>query len=178
MPIPLPFRRRPGEIRGFFLALALFVAFVLGLICLIGIFRDRTPELTEGTLKQAEERWAQAKVTDYDARITLGGATPGEVGLKVRGGKVVEMVRDGRTPPERTWNVWTVPGQFEMLWQELENAENTPADASGQKSRWILKAEFHPRLGYPVRFRRMILGPGPEVAWDMEIAFPAGSEHR
>lgn len=162
--------------RGIFSRMTLFyvgVVVVMAVVCggLISILflRDNTPELTQRTLQEAEALWNADGPTSYDMTLELGGARPGVVEVQVRGGQVVSMRRDGRTPSRRdTWDVWSVPGQFETLARNLEIAAD-PVDQinASPDTRWLLRAEFDPEFGYPRRYRQLIIGTGPVVSWDV-----------
>jgi hypothetical protein len=79
------------------------------------------------------------------------------------------MIRDGREPSQRrTWDVWTVAGQFDTLYRELELAENPEREMQAPPgTRLRLLAEFDPKLGYPRRYRRIVVGDAPSVTWDV-----------
>lgn len=127
----------------------------------------RIPELTESTLAAAVQTWAERGPASYDLDLVLGGARPGTVHVEVRDGKVTAMERDGVTPKQqRTWAVWSVPGQFETIERELELAADPQHEMqvdSGTQVR--LRCEFDPEYGYPRVYHRMITGGGPEVYW-------------
>jgi hypothetical protein len=127
---------------------------------------DKTPILTEDRLEAAENLWQKKQLTDYDMDIELRGAQPGAVHVEVRGGNVVSETRNGRTPPEHTWYVWSVPGLFETLDQELvlaEDPEKNMNAAPGTKLQ--LRCEFDPDYGFPRRYHRFSTGGAPEVDW-------------
>jgi hypothetical protein len=145
---------------------------VLGLVSVLVVLRvfvaQRIPELTEARLTEAEDRWERAAVASYDVDIKIGGAQPGLVHIEVRDGDVTVMTRDGRSPPPRTWIVWTVPGMFETLERELELAQDPVHEmqaAAGTQLR--LRCEFDPQLGYPRTYHRYVTGGGPEVFWQV-----------
>jgi hypothetical protein len=127
----------------------------------------RLPPLTEATLDAAEKRWAKSAPPSYNLDLEIRGAMPGPVHVEVRNGEVVAMQRNGVTPDQRrVWDVWTVPGQFETLEQEMELAAdpvgkiNTAAD-----TRLSLQCEFDPRYGFPRQYHRLVYGGGQEVYW-------------
>ncbi len=142
---------------------------LVAIATLIVMVRDTTPELTAEALDAATRRWEEDGPASYNIDLAVGGARPGSVHLEVRDGQVTAFTRDGQSPPLRhTWDVWTVPSQLDTIHREQDLA----ADPSGEMgvpegTRLILKAEFHPRWGYPLRYRRLVLGSGPEVSWDV-----------
>ena len=149
------------------LALLWLVGTVVGVLVLLQLFVvERIPTLDEARLEAAEELWKKNGPASYDMDIEIGGAQPGTVHVEVRGGRAVAMTRDGRSPPERTWEVWTVPGQFETLERELEIAEDPVHEMQeGASTRLELRCEFDARYGYPRRYQRVVYGGGPQVNW-------------
>ncbi len=127
---------------------------------------ERIPELTEATLEAAEKLWKEKGPASYDMEIKIRGARPGQVHMEVRDNKVVATTRDGRVPPEHTWDVWSVPGQFETLERELvlgEDPEHEMGAAAGTQLRQ--RCEFDSRYGFPRVYHRQVSGGGPEVYW-------------
>jgi hypothetical protein len=136
-----------------FLALQFFVA-------------DRMPELTEAALEAAEQRWQEKGPDGYDMDIEIQGAQPGNVHVEVRKNQVTAMTRDGRMPPQRTWDVWSVPGLFDMLERELVMAEDPHREMDASVGAQLrLRCEFDPRFGLPWRYHRHVSGGGPELHW-------------
>jgi len=129
---------------------------------------DNTPELTDEALAAAQERWQANGPASYDMELELSGARPGNVHVEVRNGQVTRLIRDGKTPPKHTWDVWSVPGLFDMLGRNLEIAAD-PATEIGatQDTQWILRARFDPKLAYPQLYRQIVVGTGPEVTWEV-----------
>ncbi len=164
----VPVRRRRNTTRlllGFFGGAV--VALVGGVIAMVLIYRDPMPALTDETLASAKAHWAESGIDDYSLEVEILGRQPGVVKLKVLDGQPVEMTRDGRVPDQRrTWAAWTVPSQFDMLATELQGKQdpvqgyNAPAG-----SQVVLKAEFDPKLGYPLHVRRQVLGTELNVEW-------------
>lgn len=176
---PLPPPRRPrigplmvGMVGGLLVTIAALTAVLLAT-------RNRTPQLTEEALQAAIARWDARKLQDYDLDIELGGNRPGEIHVEVRGGQVAHMTRDGVEPRQkRTWAVWSVPGMFDTLEQELDNARR-PADAFQAKgaSQMVLWAEFDPEWGYPRKYDRVVLGADFEVHWKVTRFEPKPGEN-
>ena len=129
---------------------------------------EMQPELTEDSLAPAEARWKADGPASYDMEIEIGGDRAGVVRIEVRDGDVTSMQRDGKTPPERTWDVWSVPGQFDTLYRELELAADPVGQIQASKdTRWSLYAEFDRQFGYPIRYRRIVMGTGPDISWEV-----------
>ncbi len=120
------------------LSLRTFGVVVLAAICLVAavglalemFVADRIPALTRERLAEAESLWQRNQPENYDLNLAIRGERPGPVHVEVRGGEVVAMTRDGRTPDQRTWRTWSVPGQFEMLEREIVLAEDPQHEAN------------------------------------------------
>jgi hypothetical protein len=147
-------------------SLAIILTVTIVAIVLQVFVADRIPPLTEARLEAAQELWEQQGPRSYDMDLEIRGAQPGRVHVEVRDGKVTAMTRDGRSPPARTWDVWTVPGQFETLERELVLAEDPQHEmdvAAGTQLQ--LRCEFDPQFGFPRRYHRYATGGAPEVFW-------------
>lgn len=163
-----PGTRSPRPLPRIVLAGLIVAVVILALVVVLQVFvARRIPELTEARLAEAQRRWEERGPASYDLDLVIKGAQPGTVHVEVRDGEVTTMTRDGRAPSQqRTWYVWSVPGQFEMIERELEMAEDPEHEmqASADTQLW-LRAEFDPEYGYPRQFHRIIFGGGPEVYW-------------
>jgi hypothetical protein len=142
----------------------LVVLAVVGGVALLG---DRLPLLTEQSLAAAQERWDQSGVKSYMMDIEISGQRAGDVHVEVRNGVVTKLARDGRAPRERrTWDVWSVPGQFDMLERGLKIAADPAGELQAPRAaQVVVRASFHPQLGYPIAFSQVMLGGGPEFGW-------------
>jgi Family of unknown function (DUF6174) len=147
---------------------AILLGLVLGAGLALELFVvERLPQLTVEAVEAAETRWNQQGPQSYDLDLTIEGAQPGVVHVEVRDGVTTAMQRDGVAPKQRrVWDVWSVPGMFTTIEQELQNAED-PHNGMGLASGASidLRAEFDPTYGYPARFHRIVFGGGPEVNW-------------
>lgn len=147
---------------------------VAALASLLLATRNRTPPLTDETLQAAIARWDGRGLQNYDLDIELSGSRPGTIHAEVRDNHVTLMTRDGVKPRQkRTWAVWSVPGMFDTLQQELDNARR-PADAfqSKEASQMVMWAEFDREWGYPRQFDRVVLGADFEVHWTVTRFVP------
>lgn len=144
------------------------VAAAAAAVAVLSIVASRAASpLTEARLAEARMRWAARAPANYALEITVYGRQAGEIQLSVRDGEVVELTRDGVSPRQRrTWEYWSVPGQFDMIEQELVLARdpqrNFGAPAGAEVS---LRAEFDADLGYPTRYQRSILGLDQDMGW-------------
>jgi len=145
---------------GCLLALVVMLAFLFWT-------RERTPRLTEEDLNAAMSRWDQHGPSDYDLELELAGNRPGKIQIEVRHGEVTRMTRDGVQPAQkRTWDYWSVPGQFDTIGQELEMAHDPAASfKSPSATQMIQWAIFNPKYGYPAKYDRVVLGTDFEIHW-------------
>jgi hypothetical protein len=150
------------------LGVASFAAIlVLGLLfALRFLFGESLPELTEDVLDAAMTRWQENGPASYDLDLKIAGRQPGVVHVEVRNGEVTVANRDGRPTPERTWDEWSVPGQFDTLIRELEMAADPQGEMNAPRGARIwLRAEFDPKFGYPRKFHRYASGGAIEMSW-------------
>jgi Family of unknown function (DUF6174) len=143
-----------------------FLAFVV-LLAILFWTRERTPRLTEEYLNAAMSRWDQHGPSSYDLELALTGNRPGKIQIEVRHGEVTRMIRDGVQPSQkRTWDYWSVPGQFDTIDQELEMARDPAASfKSPTATQMIQWAVFDPKYGYPAKYDRVVLGTDFEIHW-------------
>jgi hypothetical protein len=161
--------KRP-TMRRLFLPALVAIAVLTPILTCAGLFiaaRQTLPPLTDQGLAAALDQWREQGPVSYAIDLELAGARPGKVHVEVENGVVVDMQRDGRRPSQRrTWDVWSVPGLFEMLEQELQIAADPVAGMGAAPGAEIrCQAEFDPTYGFPTRYRRLVLGDGPEIAW-------------
>jgi hypothetical protein len=144
------------------------VAGLIAVVLLIILVRDSTPLLTQAEFDAAESRWEQHGPKSYNLDVVIGGKRAGKVHVEVRNGEVTQMLRDGVQPKQkRTWGVWTVPGQFDMIGLELESAQDPVAGFQAPAgSQVIQRAVFDRQYGYPRRYLRDVLGTDIEVSWE------------
>lgn len=140
---------------------------VLGALVLLKVFvGESIPDFSEETLAAARARWEQNGPTSYDLDIQIEGRQPGVVHIEVRNGEVTLANRDGRPTPERTWDEWSVPGQFDTLERELEMAADPQGEMGAPRGALLwLRCEFDPEFGYPRKYHRYATGGAIETAW-------------
>jgi hypothetical protein len=149
-------------------------------VCIVGVVLllktlagERIPELTDTELERAEELWISAGPASYEMDLEILQGQPGTVHIEVQDGEISAMARDNRTPAQRTWRIWSVPGLFETLERELEMAEDPVHEVGAAAgTRWQLRCEFDPAYGFPRRFHRYVSGGGPEVYWRVTSFVP------
>lgn len=157
--------------RGDWTRFGLFVCAILGLIALvvsgIALFGDRLPTLTEEKLRAAVRRWNESGVRSYTMDLEISGPRAGNVHVEVENGVVIELTRDGQTPRRRaTWDVWSVPGQFDMMQEGLRMAADPVGEMQAEEgAQVVVRARFDPDLGYPLAFSQVTLGGGTDFGW-------------
>lgn len=149
---------------------------VVAVVLAVALLRDTTPVLTRPAFDAAVARWKEHGPADYDLDVVVQGNQPGRIHVEVRGGAATAMTRDGVTPSQRrTWDYWTVPGQFDMIQIELDNQSDPRGQFAGASgSQLVLWAEFDPRYGYPRRYHRVLLGGQQEMRWEVTRFQPIG----
>jgi Family of unknown function (DUF6174) len=162
-------KKRPGSHWVMVAALLVVAIAIAGALILLRVFvAERIPELTEARLQHAEELWERAGPASYVMDLVLRGAQPGVVHIEVQSGEITAMTRNGRTPPERTWRVWSVPGQFETLERELQLAEDPVHEMGAVAGTQIrVRCEFDAKYGFPRKYHRHMSAGGPEVFWQV-----------
>ncbi|MEX0613193.1 MAG: DUF6174 domain-containing protein [Pirellulales bacterium] len=165
--VPGAIRDHARSSRAMLFALLAVIIAITGIAIVLQVFvAQRIPELTEERLEAALELWEQQGPRSYDLDLEIRGAQPGTVHIEIRGGEVTAMTRDGRSPPRRTWDVWSVPGQFDTLERELVLAEDPQHEMGAAAGTQLqLRAEFDAEFGYPRRYHRYATGGAPEVFW-------------
>jgi len=144
------------------------LALLVGAVAVWWATRDDLVELTAADLAAAEARWQQSGCDDYDLTVQLSGRRSGVFKVRVRDGKSVQVTLDGISPRRGTWETWTVPGQFETLGLELENAaDGTGPFGAPPGATVVLRVQFDPELGYPREYRRSVLGTPLEISWEV-----------
>ena len=167
-PVPPASRRRPrlkvlawGVVLGAMLAIGAIVVLLL-------LARDPTPRLTTAALQAAKNRWEANGPESYDVDVVTSGAQVGHYHVEVRNGLPTAVAREGRPPPRRVWDVWTVPGMFDTLDRELENAEQgAQGFGAAAGSRAVMRCVFDEQFGYPRLYNRTVLGASLDVRWEV-----------
>ncbi len=156
----------------------LFAAALLGVVLLIVtlLVRGRMSPLTADELEQAELRWQAARLHDYDIEVHVTGLQPGIYHVEVRGGEPAMASLNGFVPRPGVWDVWTVPGMFDTLQQELDHAAN-PAGPFGSPpgTQVVERATFDDRYGFPKKYHRIVMGTPLEMSWEVVHFRPLNS---
>jgi hypothetical protein len=154
--------------------LLVFGSFALGAALVVGVViawqsGNRIAKLTPEALVAAQRRWNEHGPASYNLDVSLSGSQNGSIHVEVRDGEVSTMSRNGIVPHQRrTWEYWTVPGQFDTIEEESEMAKDPtggfPAPPGAQV---VQRAEFDSTYGYPRRYHRSVLGTQLEIRWEV-----------
>lgn len=129
---------------------------------------DVMPNLTQEAFEAAEKKWLESGPRSYVLDIERKGAWPGIVHVEVEKGVTTAMTLNRKQPSDsRTWDVWAIPGLFDLIDREFEMAEDPEQEMEASKgTRIILRATFDPKDGHPTGFQRAVRGGNaPEVFW-------------
>ena len=175
---PAPRRLRASDVALGAAAGALLT--IVALVALAVVFRRHSaPELTDEALHAAQKRWNERGPANYRMDLVVTGRQVSRYHVEVQDGKPIQVLRDDRPTPPRTWYYSTVPGLFEILEHDMECSDD-PTRGFGAKpgSRAVLRAIFDERLDYPRKFERLILGePHLNMTWEI-IHFESSDESK
>ena len=153
-----------GLVAGVVLGIAIGFAGVVAYLKMTS--RGQPPELTEERLQFASERWRQSGPADYQMIVVVTNPGPAKYSVTVRSGDVENLERsDGFTPRRHVWDSWSVAALLDIIRIECQGPESV---FQGQpKAEIVQQVEFDLELGYPKRYRRIVLGTNSHVEWDI-----------
>jgi hypothetical protein len=130
------------------------------------------PEITDAALSAARDSWQRRAPANYELDVQVTGRDVATFTVRVRGGAVVHVLRDGEPMShQRTWGTWTVPGMFETIERDLESADRGRAgELEPGALQLLLRGVFDPEWGYPKAYHRIELHrflPNKEVSWEI-----------
>lgn len=130
--------------------------------------RSGLPPLTAADLEQAERRWQTAGPENYDMDVKVTGRQPSTFHVEVRNGEPARLTRNGVAPRRGMWDVWTVPGLFDTLHQELDLAADPDGPfGSPPGTKVVQRVMFDQRYGFPKKYQRIVMGTPLEIAWEV-----------
>ena len=102
--------------------------------------------------------------------IRLTGARNDTIRVRVRSGAGEFISINGNAiERERAKDTWTVASQFGYIRDDLDVVDQKTSEI-------LLRAHFHPKLGYPLSYRRTDLGGRADTGWELlEFAAPGSS---
>jgi hypothetical protein len=129
-------------------------------------------EVTVQSIGKAKQLWEQARVRDYNLEWTTSGRTNGHYRVEVREGQVRSVdsvLADGRTLPVPTAEpkYYGVEGLFTIIKDELAQLQFPEPFGQPKGTKIILRFTSDPKLGFPRRYRRDVLGTPQTVAIDV-----------
>jgi len=134
-------------------------------------YGDPTPPLSSAIFEVAHEHWKKTAPASYDIEVRVTGPQAATYRVEVRDSEPQAAWRNGQPlTTRRTFGTWSVPGMFSTMSRDVEAIER--AAAAHKQQPLILRAEFDPKYGYPMRYRRIDNGSrkGSDsitVAWDV-----------
>lgn len=150
------------------LVVGLFVGFVATMAVAMLLLRGDVPPLTAEAFDQAVRTWERHRPASYDMDLVLAGDQTGTVHVEVRDGRLAAMTRDGVAPRQRrTWDAWSVEGQFDIIGADLAAATRAAGGDAASGGQLVLRARFDPHYGYPAAYERIVLFRGNRVRWDV-----------
>jgi Family of unknown function (DUF6174) len=149
---------------------------ILGVVALSGCGGGQ--EVTPQAIRAARQAWERADLRDYDLEWTTAGAQTGHYRVSVRGGRVRSVrtvLPDGREIETRTAEPesYGVDGLFQVLEEELAQLQADQPFGRPPGTTAALWFDPDPRLGYPRRYRRDVVGAPQGVAFDVIRLVPA-----
>lgn len=144
--------------RGTALATLVLIAVMVAAIL---ILREPMEAFTRQRLDEARKSWEQAGFLDYNMSLEMAGNA---YRVEVRGGMVRRLTQNGRTTTTHRPQDFSVTGLFDTLERELEIRDDPRNAFGGEPANTILRARFHPKLGYPERYLRVVGGTGRSLA--------------
>jgi Family of unknown function (DUF6174) len=157
---------------------------VLGTIgVIIPIVYNLGLQLDPGQLAQARERWRQKGTENYDLEYMArydGAPEADEVGVTVRGGKVVRVIKNGevlrfddvaglalglavRSLPDEDLSSQTVEGFFDQIEMWLRE------DAVAKGTTNYATATFDKKDGHPIRFVHRVARRKDRVEYQIKL---------
>jgi Family of unknown function (DUF6174) len=135
-------------------------------------------DVTKGSIAEARRRWEHASIRDYDLEWTSTGLSRAHYVVEVRGGKVrsiESILPDGKSmevhPAEPRF--YGVEGLFMVIADELAQLRTETPFGQPKGTKVVLRFTPDPKLGYPLRYRRDVLGTPLALAIDVIRMRPA-----
>ncbi len=134
--------------------------------------RGRLPTFDAAEFQANQDKWTNAKLADYRLSVQVTGRQAAAYSVEVRGGEVEHATRNGEPLSQRrTMGTWSVPGMFTTIQSDVSNLEkHRQGVADRQTPQVLIRGQFDPELGYPIRYHRTELrkwGNNVEVSWEV-----------
>jgi Family of unknown function (DUF6174) len=155
---------------------------ILGLLTILGttIGCAGGQEITAEAINQAKQVWKTADIRDYDLDWTVTGAQNNHYYVTVRGGdvrKVESAQADGRRfelHPSET-RFYSVDGLFLTIADELAQLKTDHPFGQPQGTKVVMRFKPDKKLGYPLWYRRDVMGTSQAIAIDVIKLVPLTS---
>jgi hypothetical protein len=132
--------------------------------------------LTPAMLDEAEAKWKTAKPSSYRLVVAMEGdkVERGEFDVRVEGGVVTEIKRNGEAVNLKAGQDYSMEGLFRIIREEIDLAKN-PALLGGQPGYSVyLMARFDNRTGGLLHYRRSVGGTSNSIEIEV-LKFESGS---
>jgi hypothetical protein len=155
---------------------------ILGLLTILGttIGCAGGQEVTAEAINQSKQIWKTAGIGDYDLDWTVTGAQNNHYYVTVRGGdvrKVESAQTDGRRfelHPSET-RFYSVDGLFLTISDELAQLNTDLPFGQPQGTKIVMRFKPDAKLGYPLWYRRDVMGTSQAIAIDVVKLVPVTS---
>ena len=120
------------------------------------------PTITRADFEAAQQRWIDSETSNYEIAVKVEGMQPGSYEVAVQNDIATAATFDGRDlRRQRTFGTWSVGGMFDTLSRDLETND--------KHGYLLLKAEFDPEYGYPMKYERMEMRTGAHDTLQWEV---------
>jgi hypothetical protein len=155
---------------------------VFGLLTILGatIGCAGGQEVTAEAINEAKQVWKTAAIRDYDLDWTVTGAQNNHYYVTVSGGdvrKVESAQADGRRfelHPSET-RFYSVDGLFLTIADELAQLKTDHPFGQPQGTKVVMRFKPDAKLGYPLWYRRDVMGTTQAIAIDVVKLVPLAS---
>ncbi|CAN5682496.1 hypothetical protein BH23PLA1_BH23PLA1_09450 [soil metagenome] len=129
-------------------------------------------EVTAQAIRDAQRRWIEAGIRDYDLEWISSGHRTGHYFVYVRGGRVRAvhaLLPDGRLIKQKPADPepYGIDGLFGLIEDEMAQLEEERPFGRPKGTKAVLRFTPDPELGYPRSYRRDLLGSRQGVAIDI-----------
>jgi len=135
-----------------------FVVSLLGAVLLASCSGLST--LTPSMLDEAEQKWNAGEPASYRLVVAMEGdrVERGELEVRVEGGAVTELKRNGQTVNVKGGQDYSMDGLFKMVREEMDLAKNPSLFGAPAGYSAYLMARFDSRTGGLLQYRRSVGG--------------------
>ncbi len=134
-------------------------------------------ELNSRVLEKAKASWKKAGVKSYNLWWSTSGVRKQRYRVFVRDGQVkrIDMLQEGGGAVEAkpgSPSMFGVEGLFKTLREELDQLESDKPFGQPKGAKAVLCVEFDPKLSFPKRYLRDVMGSGRGLEIDVETLLP------